>query len=182
MLPPTLVRLEKFPTHLRLTRGRSGMQRSGAVIHEDDPGEVTMVLRVPPGSGVTFAGGETEISTSRHVDTGDHETLLVDWRLVAEPGMRPAFVILEVDLLSEDEGPNTGTVGIQLSYVPVSLGMLLAGIVAAIIGAVLMTKRRKRDGETLRESAASQSGPRTDAPGSSAGRESGPDRSRPTFR
>jgi hypothetical protein len=158
------------------------MQRSGAVIHEDDPGEVTMILRVPPGSGVTFAGGETEISTTRFVDTGDHHTLLVDWRLVAEPGMRPPHVILEVDLLSEDEGPNTGTVGIQLSYAPVSVAMLLAGLAAAVIAAVLMTKRRKRAGETDLESSASRSEPRTDAPDWSAGPESGRDRSTQTYR
>ena len=158
------------------------MQRSGAVIHEDDPGEVTMVLRVPPGSGVTFAGGETEISTSRHVDTGDHETLLVDWRLVTERGKRPPHVILEVDLLSEDEGPNTGTAGIQLSYAPVSLGMLLAGIAAAVIGAILIGGRRRRDDGTRRESAASPSAPRRDAPDSSAARESAHGRSRPKSR
>lgn len=182
MLPPTVVRLTGFPKSLNLNRGRTGTRRSGAVVHEDDTGEVTLVLRVPPGSGVLFAGGETEISTTQQLRKGQLETVLVDWRLVAERGMRPPHVILEVDLQSPDEPPNTATVLIELTYTPVSLGMLLIGVAAAVLGAVLMARRRKQGDETRRESAASQSAPRTDAHGSSAGPGSSRDRPTPTSR
>lgn len=158
------------------------MQRSGAVLHDDDTGEVTMVLRIPPGSGVTFENSKSEIKVTRTLKHGEHHTLLADWRLLAQAGKKPPFVLIEVDLLSPDEPPNTATAGIQLTYSSVSLAALLAGVAAAVIAALLIAKRRTRDGETHREFDASRSEPLMDEYDSSAGPESGRDRSRPTFR
>jgi hypothetical protein len=165
-----------------MTRGRSPLQRSGALVADDNHGDVTMTLRLPPGSGLTFANGATEVSTTQTLTKGEHRTLLVDWRLVAAGALRPAHVLLEVDVRGAGDAANHGTVLIRFTWSAVSSAMMLAGISAIVVGAAIMATRRRRGDETRRGSAASRSEPRMDAPDSSAAPESGRDRSTPKSR
>jgi hypothetical protein len=182
MLPPSVVRLEKFPTFLKLARGRSSKQRAGALIHSEREASVTVTLRVPDDSPLTFGGGQTEVSTTESFASGEHREVLLDWRLIDKTGARPEHVLFELDVQYDDDAPGTVSAGVMLEYSPVSLTMILAGVTAVAVGAAIIATRRRRVGETRAEFETSRSEPRTDARDWSAGQRSDRDRSTLTYR
>ena len=148
-IPPTVVRLLRFPKSLTLTRKgrefRGPAKRSGALVLSErhDPVDVTLRSTVP---GVTFATGGTSITRMEPFAEGEQRDLLVPWSLVVDATMRTPQILLELEVgYADTPDRHVVTVPIKLSYgrvrTTVAVGAAVAA--AAAVATAVVVKTRK---------------------------------------
>jgi hypothetical protein len=145
---PTMVRLLRFPTTLRLTRSgkifRSPLRRSGPVVLSERQAAVIVTLRVTM-PGVTFATGSNEATVQEAFSEGEQRDVLLPWALEVDAKQRIPQVVLEIDLAYEDSPErHTGTVPINLTYGVKKRVVVGAALAAAAVAAAASASRRRK--------------------------------------
>lgn len=152
---PTIVRLLRFPTSLRLLKKGaqylSGKKRSGALILSErhHSVEVTFRTNLP---GVSFSTGGTSLTSTEAFTEGEQRDVLLPWTLVVEQGELPAELLLEIDVAYEGKERHTATVPLKLRYgIPVVTVAVGAAIAVAAVAATVVSRRKPKliveDGE-----------------------------------
>lgn len=134
---PTIVRLIRFPKTLTLDKKGNQyigpLRRSGPVILSErhDPVECTFRLNDP---GLSFATGGNTVQGVEAFNEGEQRDLLLPWALVADGRMRPAMIVMEIDVNYEGSAEkHTATIPIILKY---GVKRRVVGAVAAAAAAV----------------------------------------------
>ena len=149
---PTIVRLIRFPSSLRLVRkGKQfigPLRRSGPVVlsEQHEPIDVTFRVSLP---GVSFLTGGTTITVTEAFNEGEQRDVLLPWQLVVEADSRINQLILEIDVAyTGTEHLHTATVPLKLTYgvsrqraTAVAAGTALA---AAAVAAVVSSRKKKK--------------------------------------
>lgn len=147
---PTIVRLLRFPTSIRLEKKGNQyfgpLRRSGPVVLSErhDPVECTFRLTDP---GLSFATGGKTVHGVEAFNEGEQRDLLLPWALVAEGNIRPARIIMEIDVNYEGSAEkHTATVPLALTYGVRRrvVGAVMAGAAATAVALVAARRRSKK--------------------------------------
>ena len=144
---PTIVRLLRFPTSLRLTRkGRvfaGPLKRSGALVVSERHATIDITLRVTD-TDIEFQGGEKALTVVEAFTEGEQRDLLVPWGLVVRGRTRTKLILMEVEVGYEGTPDrHIATVPLKLTYA-IPRPVVAAGVaVAAAAVAVAVARQRK---------------------------------------
>ena len=154
---PTVVRLLRFPKSLRLEKKGNQffgpLRRSGPVILSEKHAAVECTFRLND-PGLEFATGGNTIMGVEAFNEGEQRDLLLPWALVSDGKVRPARILMEIDINYEGSAEkHTATVPLALTYGVRRrvIGAVAAGAAAAAVAVAVATSRRK----TARKKAAS---------------------------
>lgn len=162
---PTIVRLIRFPKTYRLEKKGNKFfgphKRSGPVILSDHHEAVECTFRLTD-PGLSFATGGNTVMGVEAFNEGEQRDLLLPWALVSDGKLRPAMIVMEIDVNYEGSAEkHTATMPLVLTYGVRRrvIGAVAAGAAAAAVAVAAAAKRGRNTKKASSKKASSKKKP-----------------------